>query len=81
MIYWYSMFYSGLRPDPSLAGRAGKGTVSSFPFQKGFSCHSVKGCPDACASSVLSLDSVPAPNSDASFTDIGIEGMFGTFSG
>ena len=45
------------RPAPRRGGR--KGTVS-LSAEQGIPCHSVKGCPDAEASSVLSLDSIPA---------------------
>ena len=54
----------GLCPDPPLVGEAGKQHLAAFYLQ-GAPCHSVKGCPDADASSVLSLDSIPAPRNTA----------------
>ena len=46
------------RPAPRRGGK--KGTLS-ISAEQGIPCHSVKCCPDAGASSVLSLDSIPAP--------------------
>ena len=51
---------TGRCPNPPLVGEAGKQLLAAFYLQ-GDPCHSVKGCPDADASSVLSLDSIPAP--------------------
>ena len=75
-------------PSPTLAGRQGK-QLCAFLLVQGNPRHSVKGCPDADASSVLSLDSIPAPpvaarctpSSFGSFAAIGTGGGLGTING
>ena len=47
-------------PGPALAGRQERDALS-LSIRQGDPCHFVKGCPDADASSVLSLDSITAP--------------------
>ena len=82
-------FYSYLGAAQTHPRRKAGKAVFCFPCKQDDPCHSVKGCPDAEASSVLSLDSVPAPfaafryapSSFGSFAAAGTGGGFGTFNG
>ena len=82
-------FYSYLGAAQTRPRRKAGKAVFCFPCKQDDPCHSVKGCPDAEASSVLSLDSVPAPfaafryapSSFGSFAAAGTGGGFGTFNG
>ena len=60
LISIHSVIISRALPGPALAGRQER-DVMSLSIKQGDPCHSVKGCPDADASSVLSLDSIPDP--------------------
>lgn len=57
-----------------LAGEAAQQRCFAAGAVEGDPCHYVNCCPDAYASSVLSVDSVPAPSSDTGFCAAGGDG-------
>ena len=66
---------SALRRFNSLPRRGGSpAAIFAAGAVKGDPCHAVNCCPDAYASSVLSVDSVPAPSSDTGFCAVGGDG-------